>query len=168
MLQSTACHVPTEAHGIRAPRDWECDRIRHYATVADYSRHCYSGGMALPGLVRVSFVATMLGVSPRTARSHLMRAGCTPIRRPRVTSKDRDGPWYVSVEDSVRLIDWLLPRVVQAAANRRARRRLAQEADLMGASGQCVTYKTGGTGSEAGPAETRPASPATKIPVSNL
>lgn len=106
----------------------------------------------MPGLVRVAFVADILGVAPKTARAHLARAGCTPIRRPRLTAKDRDGPWYISVEDAVRLVDWLLPRVVNAAARGRALKRLRIEARLMGVSGQGIRYRgEGGTGSEAPP-----------------
>jgi hypothetical protein len=108
--------------------------------------------VALPGLVRVAFVASLLGLDRRTCRDHLQRAGCQPIRRPRAAATDRDGPWYVSVEDSLRLIDWMLPRSVQVAANRRARQRLRMEARLTGSSGQLVRYReptrSGGTGEE--------------------
>jgi hypothetical protein len=109
--------------------------------------------VALPGLVRVSFLAAMLGIDRRTAREHLSRAGCQPLRRPRVSAKDRDGPWYVTVEDSVRLIDYMLPRALARLANSRARHRLRKEARIMGLSGMLQRYKEGGTGVEAPPQE---------------
>ena len=119
--------------------------------------------MALPGLVRVTAVAKVLGLDKRTVRAHLMTAGCTPIRRPRASAESADGPWYVTVEDAVRLVDWLLPRVVHRLANQRARRALGKEARLTGSSGPLVTYRGDGTGSGDTPASTATPSPPTKF-----
>jgi len=105
--------------------------------------------MALPGLVRVATVAKVLGVCPATARKHLRACQAQPIRRPRESAKSADGPWYVTLEDAVRLVDWLLPRLVASAANRRARRRLAEQSRLLGLSGQCVAYRPPAPPSEA-------------------
>lgn len=116
--------------------------------------------MALPGLVRVATVARILGVNRVTVRAHLMRAGASLVRRPRVSAKDRDGPWYVTVEGALALIDHLLPAHLERKANRRARQALARDAALMGCSGQCVAYRDGGTGS----GEPRPESAPHTIP----
>lgn len=102
--------------------------------------------MALPGLVRVSLVAQILGLDKRTVRGHLLLAGMTPIRRPQIGSVVRDGPWYVSVEGAVKLVDLLLPGVVDARARRRARDRLRVGAALTGGSGAMCRYReVGGT-----------------------
>lgn len=139
-----------------------CASHRHPGFPYMDRRDCalYNVGMALPGLVRVTAVAKVLGIDRATARSAL---GSVCVRRPRESATSGEGPWYCTIEDAVGLVDLLLPKVLQRRANARARRRLEHDARLTGSSGPLVRYVQGGTGAESTGADSAPTSHPTKI-----
>ena len=125
---------------------------------------CYRVPM-LPGLVRVTSVARTLGIAPATVQRWLRAAGVSPVRRPQVRpgSTCTQGPWYVSIEGAVSLVDHILPREIERRANARARVKLKAEARLLATSGRDVRYVEpdsshgpGGTGSGATTAQSAP------------
>lgn len=128
----------------------------------------YTCGM-LPGLVRVASVGRILGIPRATTRKAVQACGITTIRMPQLRSSPHSGPWYITHDDALRLLELLLPRALHARAHRRCRDGLAHEARLTATSGGAVRYHGAdgvGVPHWAVPPETRPASHHTKI--SNL
>ena len=112
----------------------------------------YGLRVALVNLVRLSVVARLLGVSCHTARAWAAATGVTIIRSP-LAGRSTLGasPAYVSVPDAVAIIDRMLPRQVDRAANRRAHARLREQAARLTDSTRNLQHEVGGTGSDAPP-----------------
>jgi len=116
----------------------------------------YPTGMALVGLIRVTAVARLLGISPRTvlhwlgpARADVVRA---PVEgMPGRTGAGRNSPNYVSIESATRLIDKLLPGAVDRQVAKRLRTRMREQARETERSCRGVRHQVGGTGSGAPP-----------------
>jgi hypothetical protein len=110
----------------------------------------------LVGLVRVSVVAALLGVSNSLCRRYLRNAGVQPARAPLAGRARNGSPWYVSLEGAVRLIDYMLPRTIERLANQRARQHLGAAERELRRSTANLRHEVGGTGSETTPIETGP------------
>lgn len=123
----------------------------------------HNGRVALPGLIRVTTLARVLGVWRGTARAWCDDLRVPIIRRPQATAIRRNGPCYVTLEGATKVLDVMLPKVMDARARRRAREALAREAAVLGTSGPGITYRDGGGPPGKAPAQTSPSSPPTKI-----
>ena len=103
----------------------------------------------LANLIRVASLARMLGVSNPTVVSWAKDSGLTVIRAPLAGRATLSAsPAYLTCTDAVTLIDRMLPRKVDRAANQRCRYRARLEARRLADSTRNLTHTVGGgTGS---------------------
>lgn len=108
----------------------------------------------LHGLIRLTTVARLLGLDPDTCEVWLARLNYLPIRAPTVGLPDSGArsPRYVSREAALKLVDLLLPKVVDRAARRRAQRAVSEAVRDLEESTRNIRHAVGGgTGSGAPP-----------------
>lgn len=119
--------------------------------------------MALAGVIRVSEVAHLLGVTTKTARKYVVEAGICPIQRPiagMLGVSGRTGamttvPWMVTLADAVRLLEYILPRKRWPREHKTARARLQRaERALKDSTRNLHHHGVGGTPSNGTPTET--------------
>ena len=112
--------------------------------------------MALVGLVRVRGLARLLGIDRRTILAHLGPARADLVQlpvdgMPGRTGTGRNSPLYVSLDSAVRLVDHLLPGMVDRAVRRRLKAQLRRQAGDLERSSSGIRHRIGGTGSGAPP-----------------
>ena len=110
----------------------------------------------LVGLIRVTSVAKVLGVGRVTVLRWLRQMGREPVKCPVLGMADRNGtginqPLYVSMATAIRLVDLLLPSVVDRAVVARMRARLREQGRAQEGSSRGMRHGIGGTGSGAPP-----------------
>ena len=115
----------------------------------------------LVGLIRVNSVAKVLGVGRVTVLRWLRKMGREPVKCPVLGMQDRAGtgvnqPLYVSMATATRLVDLLLPSVVDRVVAKRMRARLRERGRAQEESSRGVRNGIGGTGSGDTPVESRP------------
>ena len=108
--------------------------------------------MALVGLIRLTAVSRLLGVGRVTALRWCAQAGIEPVKSPVVGMPGRTGtginqPLYVSLDGAVRLVDLMLPSVVDRRVAARTKRRMREKARDVERSTKGVRHQAGGTGS---------------------
>jgi hypothetical protein len=108
----------------------------------------------LVGLIRVTSVAKVLGVGRVTVLRWLRQMGREPVKCPVLGMQDRTGtginqPLYVSMATAIRLVDLLLPSMVDRAVAKRMRARLREHGRAQEESSKGVRHGIGGTGSGA-------------------
>ena len=92
--------------------------------------------MALPGLVRATELARLLGVTPRTAiiwcRKLGIRIAKAPVRGTDDATPEghrgKTSPIYVSISESVKLLEHMLPGVANFAERSRLKARIDRRA----------------------------------------
>jgi hypothetical protein len=108
----------------------------------------------LCNLIRVASLARMLGVSNPTVVSWAKDSGLTVIRAPLAGRATLSAsPAYLTCTDAVTLIDHMLPRLVDRAANQRCRERARLEARRLADSTRNLTHTGGGTGLDRPPSK---------------
>lgn len=116
--------------------------------------------MALVGLIRVTALAKLLGVTRPTCERWMRAAGYSPVRAP-VTGLGRAGegpatsPLYIGVDAALALAGQLLPAKVDRLVLARLHRQVRRQAGSLRVSTAALTHDgVGGTGSGAPPSNT--------------